>query len=309
VNERRIEVEREVQRVLRQQHWLITTKQAEKAGLNRPALARRVAAGRMEKVTRGLYRDASHPATDHQSALAPILIHSTWAGAAFETAAWLQGVDGYRLPTRIDIAVAATAPHTSPLATVHPVFGLRRTDVRNVAGVPCVRPPLTLLQIAAHRSFDEVELDFIDLACRGLTSTRAVLSMLDRFAMPGRNGVVVLRQVAERWDGKRLPGSRPEVKLGRILEAAGFTVAYQEEIEVRGRKKKYADLRIAGHPIVVEFQSEKHHAVRKAMRHDSTRSLLITAAGFHVLPASQDDIDNNGVNVVAAIRSLQRRAA
>ena len=297
-----------MQRLLRRQHWLITTKQAEKAGLNRPALARRVAAGRLDKVTRGLYRDASHPVTDHQSALAPILIHPTWAGAAFETAAWLQGVSGYRPRTRIDIAVGATAPHANPLAVVHPVFGLKRRDVREVAGVPCVVPAVMLLQLAAHRSFDEVELDFIDLGCRGLTSTRAVLSMLDRFAMPGRNGVVVLRQVAQRWDGKRLPGSRPEVKLGRILEEAGFTVAYQEEIEVRGGQKKYADLRIVGFPIVVEFQSEKHHAVRKAMRHDSTRSLLITAAGFHVLPASQDDIDNNGLNVVAAIKHLQRAA-
>ena len=166
-----------------------------------------------------------------------------------------------------------------------------------------------LLQLAASRSFDEIELDFIDLACRGLTSTKAVLTMLDRYAMRGRNGVVVLRQVAQRWDGLRLPGSRPEVKLGRILECAGFTVGYQEEIEVRGGRKKYADLRIVGYPIVVEFQSEKHHAARKAMRHDSTRSLLITAAGLHVLPASQEDINNNGLNVIAAINRLIHSAA
>ena len=309
MNEQRVKVEKEVQRVLRRQHWLITTKQAQKAGLTRPALARRVEASRLQKVTRGLYRDAGHEISHHQRALAPLLVQSGLAAAGHETAAWLYSVDGYRPRTQVDIVVEPTGWHRNPLATVHPMFGFKKADIRRVAKVPCVSPEVLLMQLAARRTFDEVELDFIDLASRRLTSTKAVMAALDRFAMSGRNGVVVLREVAERWDGKRLPGSRPEVKLGRILEAAGFTVSYQEEIEVRGGAKRYADLRIVGYPIVVEFQSEKHHAARKAMRHDSTRALLITAAGLQVLPASQEDIDNHGVNVVAAISRIISAAA
>lgn len=305
----RVEIERNVQRVLRRQHYLITAAQAQRAGLTRPALARRVNAGRLDVFTRGLYRDATHAITHHQRALAPILIHPSWSAAACETAAWLYAVDGVRPRTQVDIAVEATASHTNRLARVHPVFGLKKGDVRRVDGIPCLSPELTLLQIAARRDFDAVELIFIDMACKGILTTESVLAMLARFAMSGRNGVVVLRQVAERWDGKRLPGSPPELKLGRILESYGYEIEYQRAIEERNGKERFADLAIAGYPVVVEFQSEKHHAVRKAMRADSTRALRMTAAGVHVLPASQADIDNLGVDVVAAIEAIIRGRA
>lgn len=308
----RLEVERNVQRVLRRQHSLITTTQAERVGLSRPALRRRAAAGRLDAVpgARGLYRDPAQPITHHQRALAPILIHRRLAAAAYETAGWLYGVDGIRPPrARVDIAVEANACHANPLAVVHQVFGFSKRDVRVVDGVPCVTPELALLQLAATRDFDDTELVFVDMACRKLLTPQSVLKMLDRYAMPGRNGVVVVREVAARWDGQRLPGSPPELKLGRILESYGFTIAYQEGVDLGNGEERFPDIRIVGHPIVVEFQSEKHHSVRKAMRHDSTRALRLTAAGLHVLPASQADIDNGGRDVVAAIRAIVSGAA
>lgn len=295
--------------MLRRQHALITTAQWLSCGRDHHALGREVAAGRLLKVRHGLYRDPAHPVDQHQRILAAILVHPGQAAASDGSAAWLHKVDGFR-PGNACIAADDTVDHRNDLARIQQIAGLDPRDIVKVNGIPCLSPELTLLTLARRLKFDDLELALVDLAGRNKVTTGRILDVLQRYARSGRSGVVVLRAVAERWDARRLPGSKPELRLGRILEREhGYSVEYQREIPVGRGETKFADLAIAGLPILVEFQSEKHHSPRKAMRRDATRTLKLIAAGYHVLPASQDDIDNRAVHLVAAIQRIVRGAA
>lgn len=302
----RLEVEKKLQKVFREQHALITTTQAVECGLNRQAVARRKAAGRLEQVTRGVWRDRAQPVTEHQQILAAVLSHRTSAFAAGGSAAFLYKIDGYP-GGNVSLAVDGDARHTNALASVQRLAGIERRDWRRVDGIPCLSPELTLLTLAKRSTFDRLETDLVAMACKGLLMPSTVMRTVERFSGSGRNGIALLRSVAEHWDGERLPGSPKELELGRLLEALGFgPVEYQRPVEVSPGVTLHADIGLPGRPIVVEYQSDAHHSTRKARRTDSSRSLRMRATGIEVLPATQDDIANGARDLVAAIEAIDR---
>lgn len=294
-----------MQRVFRNQHALILASQAIGCGMTYNGLARETAAARLDRYVHGLYRDPRQPRTHHQRVMAAVLVHRDEAFASSTTAAWLYGVDGYR-PGRVVLAVERGGHHYNPLAKVQQIAGLTARDRRRVAGIPCLSPELTLLTLAArpHCTYDSLETDFVDMACKGLVTTESTLICLDRFAARGRNGAALLRRVAGAWDGRRLPGSPKELELGRLLAAHGEEVVYQFPVEVSGGVTLHADLGVPARSVLVEYQSDEQHSTRKARRNDARRALLMRAAGFEVLPATQDDIDDDCSALLAAIRSV-----
>ena len=305
----RLEVEKELQKVFREQHALITTPQAVECGLSRQGVVRRKMAGRLERVTRGVWRDPGQPETEHQQILAAVLSHRSPAFAAGPSAAFLYKVDGYR-GGAVFLAVDGDARHTNALASVQRLAGIERRDTRQIDEIPCLSPELTLLTLAKSSTFERLEEDMVAMACKGLLTPRRVMQTVDRFSGSGRTGVALLRSVATHWDGKRLPGSPKALELGRLLDALGFgPVVYEQPVVVAGGITLHADIGLPGRPIVIEYQSDAHHSTRKARRADSGRALRMRATGLDVLPATQDDIDNGARDLVAAIRRIDHDRA
>lgn len=308
MNAKRVEVERKIQGVMHEQYSLITTPQALECGMTYKGLGREERAARLERLARGLYRDARQPKTFHQSVLAAVLIHRSPALAGGATAARLYGVDGY-YGDDVLLYVPRGGHHCNPLATVHQLEGLDQRDRRLVDNIPCLAPETTLLTLAAApgATYDRIESALVALSCKGLLTVKRVAQRIDRFEGKGRKGIVLLRQVADQWHGRQLPGSAKELELGRILDAAGVgPVSYQVPVTVEGGVTLHADIGLPGRAIVVEYQSDAHHSTRSARRNDSSRILQMRAAGLEVLPATQDDIDNNGRHLLAAIHAIDR---
>ena len=296
----RLDVERRVQSVLRRQYSLITTDQARKAGLTYQAIGRRQAAGRFDTVVRGLLRDAGQPVTQHQRILAAVLCHGSPAFASGRSSAYLYKADGYR-GGNVSLAVAEGVHHTNRLASVQRFAGLERRDTRRVDNIPCLSPEATLLTLAPRVTFDSLEETFVDLAGRRLLTAASVENLLERHGRRGRNGVCLLRELAQRWSGVTPPATVGELKVGRLLRTHGLRVDYQFAIDVGRGVTLHADLGLPDLPmVVVEYQSERHHSTRRAARDDATRMQLMTAVGFHVIPASADDLIDGGARLAAA---------
>lgn len=311
MDSKRVEVEKKVQDVMHKQYSLITTTQALECGMTYKALVREVRAARLERLARGLYRDARQPKSYEQSVLAAVLAHCTPALAGGSTAARLYGIDGYQSED-VRLYVPRGGHHRNPLAKVHRLEGLDQRDRRVVANIPCLAPETTLLTLAAApgATVESIEGALVLLSCKGILTVRRVQQRIDRFEAKGRKGIVLLREVTTRWHGRALPGSPKELELGRLLDELGFgPVTYQHPVEVARGVTLHADIGLPGRPVVIEYQSDAHHSTRKARREDSSRTLRMRATGLEVLPATQDDIDNGARDLVAAIRRIDRERA
>jgi predicted transcriptional regulator of viral defense system len=131
-----------------ERRWgLVTTAQAEDAGVSRKQLARMASAGAIERVAQGVYRMAGAPPQDHEA------IYATWLAlggattsrtetgaapvvAAGETAAVVHGIGDF-IPGRFDFIVPARKGTRLPGVRLR-VRRLTRDEVIPVGGLPAL---------------------------------------------------------------------------------------------------------------------------------------------------------------------------
>jgi predicted transcriptional regulator of viral defense system len=131
-----------------ERRWgLVTTAQAEDAGVSRKQLARMASAGAIERVAQGVYRMAGAPPQDHEA------IYATWLAlggatasrtetgvapvvAAGVTAAVVLGIGDF-LPDRFDFIVPARKGTRLPGVRLR-VRRLTRDEVIPVGGLPAL---------------------------------------------------------------------------------------------------------------------------------------------------------------------------
>ena len=131
-----------------ERRWgLVTTAQAEDAGVSRKQLARMASAGAIERVAHGVYRMAGAPPQDHEA------IYATWLAlggatgsrtetavapvvAAGVTAAVVHGIGDF-LPDRFDFIVPARKGTRLPGVRLR-VRRLTRDEVIPVGGLPAL---------------------------------------------------------------------------------------------------------------------------------------------------------------------------
>jgi hypothetical protein len=290
-------------RIVARQHGLHTGAQALSVGFSKQAQHRRVRSGRVEREVHGIFRDTSHPRTFHQRVLAACLSLGSRAAASHTTGGWLYGVRHCR-PGNVHVTIPKGATHTSRKAIVHQMAGLRRGDTRLVDGIPVLSPEVLLITLAAVLTPDQLEDAFVDMLCRPLTTYTRVEATLNRLGRSGRNGTAALRKVLVRWSGRSLPGSIKALELGRLLvREHGFPEpVYEFPVECDGFTI-HADIGWDGVDVGVEYNSDAHHSTLQEQRTDARRTKYAKIAGYELVPANQEDIDDGGALLSRALRA------
>ncbi len=196
--------------------------EAARAGIGRAVLSRLHREGRVRRLLRGVYLDATVPVTTRvrARALALVVGERIVVGA---TAAWLHGVE---LP-------GPAQPDLLPVEVHGGAAGARRTDRRPVRyadrdlqvveGVRCTTPLRTALDLGRGASPERALAALDGLLALGAFPHAALMGEVARFA--GRPGTVQLRELAAvadaraegaaesvlrlRWLGARLPTPSP----------------------------------------------------------------------------------------------------
>ena len=278
-----------VARIAARQHSLISREQALAAGMSDRMIHTRVASGRWMPVGRGVYRLAGAPVTWKQRALAACLIAGTGAVVSHRSAAVLWGVSGFR-PGPLEITVPPGRSGRNALARVHrsPVDGVR------VEGIPATRPSRTIVDLARVVSGDVLEEAVDDVLCRRLCR-------LDE--LPARGA---LREVLAAWDGHGLAEGVAEMRVVRALLAAGLPApARQYEIWHNGVLVARVDLAYPAFRLAMELDGFRWHAGRRRFRSDRLRRNRVEAAGWRLLEAAPEDVDD----LVAGAAAILQRAA
>lgn len=204
-----------------------TPAMAARAGIGRSVLERLHRAGRLRRLLRGVYVDATVPLTTTLRARALALVVRNDQPVVGTTAAWLHGVEVPRGATDV---VARLEVHGRGRRVARPVRYADH-DLVAVEGVRCTTPLRTALDLGRLLAPDRALSALDGLLRLGDFSHTALMAELARFG--GQPGVVQLRELAAladaradgaaesvlrlRWLGGRLPTPAP----GVVVPTAG----------------------------------------------------------------------------------------
>jgi hypothetical protein len=207
-----------------------TPAMAARAGIGRTVLERLLREGRVRRLLRGVYLDATVPISPAVRARALGLVVGRRQVVVGTTAAWLHGVDLPRAGVPRSVEVRGRGRHP---ARDHRYAG---HDLATVEGVRCTTPLRTALDLGRWLAPDRalVALDGL-LRLGGFTHT-ALMAELPRFG--GHQGVVQLRELAALADARARDAAESVLRLrwldGRLpTPTPGLVVARRDGSGVR----------------------------------------------------------------------------
>src|SRR5207302_272317 len=256
------------------QHGVVSHRQLIEIGLGRGAIERRVAAGRLHRVHRGVYA-VGHPAIGGRGRwMAAVLRYAPGAVLSHRDAAALHGL---RPNSRRDIDVTALARRRQIAGiTLHQVRSLHLDDCAQVDGIPVTSIARTLFDLAEPlrrrdlaRVFDEAErlrifdLRAVEEVCernRGRRGLPRVSALLADAREPALTRSELERLFLELCRDHGLPAPAMNVMV------AGFEV----------------DAWWPGSSLIVELDGFAFHNTRGAFERDRSKDVALKLAGYEV---------------------------
>jgi hypothetical protein len=181
-----------------------TPAMAARAGIGRAVLDRLHREGRLRRLLRGVYVDATVPGSLALRARALGLVTGSQQIVVGRTAAWLHGVD-----LRVGPRVGSPRDQRETPVPVEVVGGSRRPggrlrfsdhDLMTVEGLRCTTPLRTALDLGRHLTPDRAIVALDGLLRLGGFPHTALMAELPRFG--GQHGVTQLRELAALADAR-----------------------------------------------------------------------------------------------------------
>ncbi|MBN1530757.1 MAG: DUF559 domain-containing protein [Thermoleophilaceae bacterium] len=243
---------------------MVTRAQLAALGVGRGAFEKRVAAGRLHRIHRGVYAVGHKVLTRNGVLIAAVLTCGEGSLLSHRSAAELWRIG----PQSAYLEVTAPGRRRRPGIAVH----VGRAAHATREGIPVTTPARTLIDLAdvlnrrgLERALDEAEYHRRDLT--GLAP------------LPGRRGAGALAALlAERRADTRTRSELEELFLSHCSKH-GF--AWPEvNVHVEGRERDFLWRR---QRLVVEVDGAQAHATREAFERDRGRDAELTAAGYRVM--------------------------
>ncbi len=203
-----LDCDRDMNRTAAMQRSLISKRQLTELGVSSSSVSRRVASGRLRRVSARVYALPGPLLDFEQRVLAAILATDGRGVASGRTAAALMNLDGFprsvieiTVPADVRLAVAGVVVHRSDLPEM---------DVQIRNGLPMTTPARTLLDLGGVASFEDVEMALEDVLRRNLASLARLRWYAQARVANGRPGSATLKQLmAQRPKGYESSSSRP----------------------------------------------------------------------------------------------------
>jgi very-short-patch-repair endonuclease len=271
-------IERAMADLASRQHGVVTRAQLVAIGFEPRAIDRRVEAGRLHRVHRGVYLVGHRVAPTHAREMAATLACGGGAVVSHRSAARLWALVSYpALDREIEVTVADRNPGAKPGIRVHRVRRLDRRDVRSCDGIPITTPARTLLDLAGQIPPRGLEQALAEAQRRRLVRRRDLRELIGR--NPSRRGAPALRALVEAVAAPALTRSQAEERLLALVRAAALP-------------SPDVNARIGGHEVdflwraqclIVEVDGFAFHSSRTAFERDRLRDAELGAQGYRVM--------------------------
>lgn len=269
--------DRRIAELAAEQHGVVSRRQLLALGFSRSAIARRVAAGRLHPLHRGVYLVGHEVPPPRAHEMAAVLAYAPNAMTSHMSA---MGIWGMAPAGRawVEITVVRSRVRDRPGIRVHRTRSIdARRDVRWLARLPVTSPARTLLDVAPRVEPSELERFVADGMRRGIVRRSQLLELLER--SPGRSGVYALRGALSYERGPAFTRSKAEQRFLDLVRRAGLPEpmanAKVEGIEV--------DFYWPVSGLVVEIDGYAYHSDRYAFERDRLRDAELQAAGLRVI--------------------------
>jgi very-short-patch-repair endonuclease len=268
-------LDRAVADLAAKQHGVVSAAQLREAGLSRQAITRRVQAGRLHRLHRGVYA-VGHVALGWEGrCFAAILACGEGAVVSHQSAAVLWGLlPGASLPVDVTVRRDGGRPDR-PGISLHTSINLSPDSVTRSEGIPLTRPARTLRDLrrvgphpvylrAARRAIDKQLIEATAPAAEELTRSELERRFL---ALCRRH---------------RLPAPEVNARIGRF------------EVDFLWR----------GQRVIGETDGFEFHRERRAFEEDRARDVELQALGYRVLRFTYRAVRDESGKVAATLRRV-----
>jgi very-short-patch-repair endonuclease len=288
-----------------QQQGVVARWQLLERGVSASGIDRRISAGRLRTVHRGVY--AVGPVLGALGVeMAAILAcgHARAAVSHTSAAVCLQLLAGRGPVMPVHVLVQGRNRPVRRGIRPHRVRVLDSRETTECDGVPVTSVARTLLDVAALLPRREVERVLATADRQGVLRESELVKLLKRHG--GHRGAGVLRSLLH--GGRRAALTRSEAEL-RVLELLRRSRLPEPLLNVRLHGFE-VDFYWAAQRVVMEIDGYAFHASRTAFQRDRSRDRSLTAAGLTVLRFTWEDIiARQEAMIVEVTRALYRSAA
>lgn len=267
-----------VARTARCQHGAVSIGQLRDAGVTDAGVMRRVRAGRLHKLYRGVYA-VGHIAPSHERRwMAAVLALGNGAALSHRSAAALWEL----LPPRdgpVDVSLPSrNGRRRRQGILLHRPVSLESIDITRARGIPVTTPARTLADLRASVTGRELrrairQADFLGLPTGPETVSDRTRSELERRFL---------------WLCHRHQVPMPMVN----MRIAAMTVDFCW-VEQR---------------LIVETDGYRSHRGREAFEDDRARALRLRALGYEVMPLSHRQVFDEPAHIAAVLKATLKRA-
>jgi very-short-patch-repair endonuclease/predicted transcriptional regulator of viral defense system len=283
------------------QHGVVGRWQLRDLGIPDASIDRRVAAGRLHRLHRGVF------AVGHRA----ISVKGKWMGAALasgpgavlshSTAAALWQIRDPRSgPVHVTIG-----KKSGSTASIRRHYSLLPDDeTTTVESIPVTTIPRTIFDMAASTSLDRVESMLREAEYRRLYDRLSLPDLLRRY--PGRRGTQRLRTALARVEA--LPSGRTRSPLEErflpFLRQHGLPRPRLNDWIMLGARRYQVDCHWPGTDQIVELDGWSGHGTRTAFREDRARDRALRVAGYSVTRIAWAQLEDEPDAIAADLRAL-----
>jgi hypothetical protein len=290
--------------IARRQHGLVTLAQL-RTHLSAAEIRHRVDRGRLQRVFPGVFRVAGAPESWEQMALAAVLASGEGAVVSFRAVGYVWNLAGFWEQPQCEITTPSRRRTRLDGVIVHDSEILDGLHVDQRRGIPVTSVARTLCDLTACCSPNQVGRALDDALLRKLTSLRRVATVFDDLATRGRRRSTVMRELlAERGPAYHPGGSDPEVRMVRVLVAAGLPRPVQQHVvRVDGRTYRL-DVAYPPYRVGLEYEGFDYHIGRTAFDARYERDRLLKHDGWYIVYVTSRTTDSRIVSdTLDALRS------
>jgi len=284
---------------------IVTAREALALGMSSTTLARRLEAGVLVRIKRGLFRLAGTE-EEHDSTLEAACRHLD-AVVSHESAGRLHRFDGLAW---INPTVTVPHRHTKHFEGVHVH---QSTDLSDdhllwIRGLRVTNPERTIIDLAATLS--EARIDWVlDRALSGgSVGLENLADLFASLARRGKPGTTVMRRLLEKRGQDYLPPDTVlEQRLLSVIESGGlprptpqFTPPWLAPTAGR------VDLAYPEHKLIIEGDSRKWHLLMESFETDRQRDNQAQLAGWRILRFTWRQIMDEPEMIIASVTAALR---
>lgn len=282
-------MDRRITNLTSRQKGLITRQQITELGITRGALAHLINTNQLVRMSPRVLRLEGAPVDDHVTVMAATL--DGGAFASHDTAAALWGVWGFSItPVHVTRTRGGRTRNTN-LGRIHESRHLPDAHTTVLRGVPVLHGARLLFDLAADHDARRVEGALDWMWARGVVTIPSLERMLDELSTPGRTGTSLMRRLIAERVGQPPYGSNLERRMHQVTRIAGLP-EFKRQADVGDDHSWLArvDFISTTHKLIIEVDSELHHASLSDKARDRERRERLQKAGFMVRVVTEKDL-------------------